>query len=206
MIPSPVLKFASKIATRKWFVIAVFFSLAGALSATVIPNLLPFFDPTGIVSTYNTNGPIREDGPFFQSLGPNGRSCGSCHQVSDAMGLGVQNIRARFALTHGQDPLFASIDGAKAWSVGVCRRDGHGSRARHCSEHDQRESGVGQLCKPRSRDWRNAVRKLLKDPSYLLDEQLRGRAAVAERYVLEDNCWRVLEAYELAVDRRMQLA
>ena len=97
MIPSPVLKCAAKIGTRKWIVIAVFLSLAGALSATVIPNLFPFFDPTGVVSTYNTNGPIREDGPFFQSLGTNGRSCGTCHQASDAMGLGVQNIRARFA-------------------------------------------------------------------------------------------------------------
>ena len=112
MIPSPVLKFAAKIGTRKWIVIAVFLSLAGALSATVIPNLFPFFDPTGVVSTYNINGPIREDGPFFQSLGTNGRSCGTCHQASDAMGLGVQNIRARFALTHGKDPLFAAVDGA----------------------------------------------------------------------------------------------
>ena len=112
MIPSPVLKFAAKIGTRKWIVIAVFLSLAGALSATVIPNLFPFFDPTGVVSTYNTNGPIREDGPFFQSLGTNGRSCGTCHQASDAMGLGVQNIRARFVQTRGRDPLFAAIDGA----------------------------------------------------------------------------------------------
>jgi cytochrome c peroxidase len=110
--PSPALKFAAKIGTRKWLVIAVFLSLAGALSATVIPNLFPFFDPTGVVSTYNVTGPIRDDGPFFQSLGTNGRSCGSCHQASDAMGLGVQNIRTRFALTHGKDPLFAAIDGA----------------------------------------------------------------------------------------------
>ena len=112
MTPSPLLKLAAKIATRKWLVIAVFLSLAGALSATVIPNLFPFFDPTGVVSTYNVTGPIRDDGPFFQSLGTNGRSCGTCHQASDAMGLGVQNIRTRFALTHGKDPLFAAIDGA----------------------------------------------------------------------------------------------
>ena len=36
-----------------------------------------------------------------------------------------------------------SSDGAKAGSVGVCRCDGLGSRARYGSEHDQRESGVG---------------------------------------------------------------
>src|SRR6266853_1276440 len=36
-----------------------------------------------------------------------------------------------------------SSDGAKAGSVGVCRCDGLGSRARYGSEHDQRESGGG---------------------------------------------------------------
>ena len=36
-----------------------------------------------------------------------------------------------------------SSDRAKACSVGVRRCDGHGSRARYESEHDQRESGVG---------------------------------------------------------------
>ena len=36
-----------------------------------------------------------------------------------------------------------SSDGAKAGSVGVCRCDGLGSRVRYGSEHDQRESGVG---------------------------------------------------------------
>src|SRR6266851_2319330 len=34
-------------------------------------------------------------------------------------------------------------DGAKAGSVGVCRCDGLGSRARYGSENDQRVSGVG---------------------------------------------------------------
>ena len=36
-----------------------------------------------------------------------------------------------------------SSDGAKACSVGICRCDGHGSRARYRSEHDHRESGAG---------------------------------------------------------------
>jgi hypothetical protein len=37
-----------------------------------------------------------------------------------------------------EDPI--PSDGAKAGSDGVCRRGGHGSRARHGGEHDQRES------------------------------------------------------------------
>jgi len=108
----PARNILPRIGARKWVLLVAVLGLAGGLTATVIPNLFPFFDPTGAVSTYNVNGPIREDGPFFQSLGTNNRTCGTCHQASDAMGLGVQNIRTRFALTHGQDPLFASIDGA----------------------------------------------------------------------------------------------
>ena len=43
---------------------------------------------------------------------------------------------------HGEEDPIPS-DGAKACSGGVCCCDGHGSRAWYCSEHDQRESGVG---------------------------------------------------------------
>jgi hypothetical protein len=87
--------------------------LATAASAvTVIPNLFPFLDPTGIVSTYNTTGPIIENNPFFQSLGTNGRSCATCHIVANGMGLSNQNVQQRFAMTQGHDPLFAAFDGA----------------------------------------------------------------------------------------------
>ena len=48
-----------------------------------LPNLNPFQDPTGKVETFSTTGKIDLTGPFFQSLGTNGRSCG-CHQPSDA--------------------------------------------------------------------------------------------------------------------------
>lgn len=100
------------LANRKWVLVVAFLGLAGAISAAVIPNLFPFLDPTGVVSTYNISGPIDEKGPFFQSLGTNGRSCATCHIAGDAMGLSVENIRVRFELTRGRDPLFASVDGA----------------------------------------------------------------------------------------------
>jgi hypothetical protein len=86
--------------------------LTTAASAIVIPNLIPFFDPTGLVSTDNTNGPIDENSPFFESLGTNGRSCSTCHVLGNAMGLSTQNIQERFLLTTGRDPLFAAVDGA----------------------------------------------------------------------------------------------
>src|ERR1700753_3445809 len=104
----------TKIGARKWIVVVAALALAGAVSAgvVVIPNLFPLLDPTGFVSTYNTNGPIKENGAFFQSLGTNGRSCGTCHQASNAMGLSLTNIQTRYLFTGGRDPLFASFDGA----------------------------------------------------------------------------------------------
>jgi cytochrome c peroxidase len=97
---------------RRLVVLGVGLLVAVAASAMVIPNLFPFLDPTGLVSTYNANGPINEKGAFFQSLGTNGRSCSTCHIAGDGMGLSTQNIQARFLLTRGRDPLFAPIDGA----------------------------------------------------------------------------------------------
>jgi cytochrome c peroxidase len=47
------------------------------------PNMFGFATPSGIVRTYTVNGSVDFDNPFFQSLGTNGRSCGSCHQPAD---------------------------------------------------------------------------------------------------------------------------
>lgn len=50
--------------------------------------------------------------PFYKSMGSNGRSCGTCHQPSMAMGLSVSNIKERFRKFGVKDPLFAPVDGA----------------------------------------------------------------------------------------------
>ncbi len=104
----------NKLGAHKWIVAFALLSLTGAVSAAVvtIPNLFPFLDSTGFVSTYNTHGAIKENGAFFQSLGTNGRSCATCHVASNAMGLSLPNIQARYFLTAGRDPLFAAFDGA----------------------------------------------------------------------------------------------
>ncbi len=96
---------------KKLVILAAALGLASAVYAVVIPNLFPFLDPTGLVSTYNKNGPITENTPFFQSLGTNGRTCATCHVAGNAMGLSTQNIQERFLLTQGHDPLFAAFDG-----------------------------------------------------------------------------------------------
>ncbi|MGH8260666.1 MAG: hypothetical protein ACREUG_13390 [Steroidobacteraceae bacterium] len=69
-------------------------------------------DPAGTFATLSTTGPIDPGNAFFQSLGTNGRTCGTCHVPGNAFGLSAANAAARFSQTRGQDPLFAPVDGA----------------------------------------------------------------------------------------------
>jgi cytochrome c peroxidase len=78
----------------------------------IVPNLAGFPDPSGMVRTFNRNGDIDLTGPFFQSLGTNGRSCGSCHQPSDAMTVAATHVQARFDESQGLDPIFRTNDGS----------------------------------------------------------------------------------------------
>jgi cytochrome c peroxidase len=77
-----------------------------------IPNLAGFPDPTGVVRTFSENGNIDLTGPFFQSLGTNGRSCATCHQLSDAMSISAAHVQARFDQSQGFDPVFRTNDGS----------------------------------------------------------------------------------------------
>lgn len=101
------------LAQRKWALPFFFLgATAVASAAIIIPNLFPFPDPTGLVATYNSAGPIKENGAFFQSLGTNGRSCGTCHLAGDGFGISSRSIQLKYLLTAGRDPLFAAVDGA----------------------------------------------------------------------------------------------
>jgi hypothetical protein len=80
-----------------------------------LPNLTPFPNSSGFLRTFNTNnnnGPIDLTGPFFQSLGANGRTCETCHQASDGWTFSARNAQQRFERTAGMDPLFRTNDGA----------------------------------------------------------------------------------------------
>jgi hypothetical protein len=76
-----------------------------------LPNNVPFPNPTGFAATYSTTGAVDLTNEFFQSLGTNGRSCGSCHTPTDAWSITPPSIRARFDRTGGTDPVFRPIDG-----------------------------------------------------------------------------------------------
>lgn len=80
---------------------------------TFIPNGTSFLNLAGASQTYSTaGGGIDETGPFFQSLGTNGRSCGSCHQPSDGMSVSALDVQLRFDETAGTDPIFRTVDGS----------------------------------------------------------------------------------------------
>ena len=106
-------------------VVAGIFLIAGILAAivaangqqipflTFISNGVFFFNPNGASQTYSTNGGgIDLTGPFFQSMGTNGRSCATCHQPSDGMSVSAANVQRRFLLSQGHDPIFRPVDGS----------------------------------------------------------------------------------------------
>jgi cytochrome c peroxidase len=83
------------------------------------PNMFGFVDPTGTVRTYTVNGMLDFDNPFFQSLGTNGRSCGSCHQPADGWTIVPAHVQARFEATDGEDPIFRTNDGSNSPTADV---------------------------------------------------------------------------------------
>jgi cytochrome c peroxidase len=93
-------------------VILMVIATGSAIADIYLPNLFPFLDPTGLSGTYSSSGSVDLSGPFFQSLGTNGRSCGTCHQPSDAFGLSALDAQFRYFITRGKDPLFAQFDGS----------------------------------------------------------------------------------------------
>ncbi len=92
---------------------------ASIFAGSTLPNPLQTLDRTGVLSTYSTAGGIDMGNPFFQSLGTNGRSCVSCHQPADAWTVTPDHIRARFAISSGNDPIFRPVDGAVCPSADV---------------------------------------------------------------------------------------
>jgi cytochrome c peroxidase len=83
-----------------------------AIADTYLPNLFPFLNATGFVGTYSSTGRVDLSGPFFQSLGTNGRTCATCHAARDAFGLSAADAQLRYVISAGKDPLFAQVDGS----------------------------------------------------------------------------------------------
>jgi hypothetical protein len=82
-------------------------------------NSLTFSDPTGVLGTITTNPSFDFNSAFFQSLGTNGRTCGTCHVASDAWTIAPPSIQQRFKQSNGQDPLFRTNDGSNCANADV---------------------------------------------------------------------------------------
>jgi hypothetical protein len=88
--------------------------------ATAAPpdsRLLSFPDATGEVRTFNVNGEVDLDNPFFQDLGTNGRSCVTCHQPNEAWSITPEGVQARLMTSGGADPIFRNNDGSNCEGV-----------------------------------------------------------------------------------------
>jgi len=82
-------------------------------------------DASGVLGIVNLNGRTRSDGPFFESLGTNGRSCSTCHVAEQAFSFSADGARQRFERSQGSDPLFATVDGANCPNVKRGEPAGH---------------------------------------------------------------------------------
>lgn len=101
--------------SRKQIVWIAAATLTSAMAANgqSLPNLFPFLNGSGLLETFNDGKqPIDETGPFFQSLGTNGRSCSSCHRPAEGWSVSAEEIQLRFLLTQGTDPIFRTVDGS----------------------------------------------------------------------------------------------
>jgi cytochrome c peroxidase len=94
------------------FLVLGILGTASAIADIYLPNLFPFLDFAGFSGTYSSTGSVDLSGPFFQSLGSNGRTCGTCHQPNNAFGLSAMDAQLRYFISRGKDPLFAQIDGS----------------------------------------------------------------------------------------------
>ena len=85
----------------------------------VIPQTETDMDSSGVIESYQPGGAtITGTNAFFQPLGTNGRTCATCHQPSNAMGMSTTSVKARLLTTLGTDPLFAPVDGANCPNTG----------------------------------------------------------------------------------------
>ncbi len=106
--------------TRGALLALTLFSIVATIFAgNDLPNPLNSKDPTGTLSTYSAAGGIDRGNLFFQSLGTNGRSCGSCHVATDAWTVTPPHLQARFNSSNGRDPIFRQVDGSNCPSDDV---------------------------------------------------------------------------------------
>jgi hypothetical protein len=84
-----------------------------------LPGMLPFANNSGLAATVSTAGRVDLTGPFFQTLGTNGRACVTCHQPGTGWTITPEHVQTRFQETDGTDPLFRTNDGSHSPAADV---------------------------------------------------------------------------------------
>ncbi len=77
-------------------------------------NNLPMPDALGASTTFSVAGGIDLRNPFFEDLGTNGRTCGSCHQINQGWTISAADTRRLFDVTRGTAPIFRTVDGSNS--------------------------------------------------------------------------------------------
>ncbi|MFO0889863.1 MAG: hypothetical protein U0790_12065 [Isosphaeraceae bacterium] len=78
-------------------------------------SVLDTKNDAGQLRTITLDGsPLDDSGPFFQSLGTNGRTCFTCHVPAAAWAITPAEVQQRFRKTNGLDPIFRLVDGANS--------------------------------------------------------------------------------------------
>jgi hypothetical protein len=83
----------------------------------------PARNESGAAKTITSAGTIDTANPYFQSLGTNGRTCGSCHLAGEGWTITPRKLQARFDATDGLDPIFLPHDAANTPNADVSTRD-----------------------------------------------------------------------------------
>ena len=94
--------------------LALMIVCATGAAAAAGDDALTAVDATGMVRTVTQTGVIDTTGPFFQSLGTNGRSCFTCHRPETAWSVTPASVQARFNASAGTDPIFRTNDGSNS--------------------------------------------------------------------------------------------
>lgn len=84
-------------------------SSANALAAA---NAIESVNATGVSRTITTRPSFDTKNPFFRSLGTNGRSCATCHGLTEGLNFTAEHAQKLFDDTAGLHPIFALVDGA----------------------------------------------------------------------------------------------
>src|SRR5262245_45220468 len=69
--------------------------------STILENNTEFPNPTGRSASFSTNGSVDLAGAFFQSLGTNGRTCGTCHLTGDGWTVSARSAQDQFDASAG---------------------------------------------------------------------------------------------------------